>query len=170
MREPGAATDASGIPVLDPTKNVLDLVDAAIKRQDDLRAAESRHVREVASLRAEYQAELRQAETARLNAIRAVDVSAVQRAAEVQSDAAATLAAQVVASAEAMRVALSAALVPIQADVADLRRAQYEAAGSKTQIVETRGTSAQALQLMVGVLGLLLTVVIIAVAVYAAAH
>src|SRR5580765_3501320 len=37
----GLATDALGNPVIDPTKNVLDLVAAAIQRQDDLRHAES---------------------------------------------------------------------------------------------------------------------------------
>jgi len=33
----GPSTDASNTPVVDPTQNVLDLVDAAIRRQDDLR-------------------------------------------------------------------------------------------------------------------------------------
>jgi hypothetical protein len=39
--EPGLATDSQGNPVVDPTKNVLDLVAAAIQRQDDLRAVEA---------------------------------------------------------------------------------------------------------------------------------
>ena len=34
--------------------------------------------------------------------------------------------------------ALAAALEPIQKDIQDLRRAQYEAQGQKTQVVETR--------------------------------
>jgi hypothetical protein len=34
----GLATDSHGNPVVDPTRNVLDLVAAAIRRQDDLRA------------------------------------------------------------------------------------------------------------------------------------
>jgi hypothetical protein len=37
--EPGLGVDAAGGPVVDPTKNVLDLVAAAITRQDDLRGA-----------------------------------------------------------------------------------------------------------------------------------
>lgn len=36
----GPSTDRNNEPVVDPTKNVLDLVTAAIKRQDDLRVAE----------------------------------------------------------------------------------------------------------------------------------
>ena len=35
---PGIAVDSKGGQVIDPTKNVLDLVEAAIRRQDDLRA------------------------------------------------------------------------------------------------------------------------------------
>jgi hypothetical protein len=147
---PGLGVDARGDPVVDPTKNVLDLVSAAIKRQDDLRDAESRHVREIAGLRAEYMAELRAAESARIDAIRRVDVEAVQRAAEVQANQQTILANQVSAAAEAMRTqvsaaataaatALGAALEPIIKDIADLRRAQYEAQGVKAQSGDTRG-------------------------------
>lgn len=39
--KPGMAVDASGGPVVDPTRNVLDLVRAAIERQDDLRKGEA---------------------------------------------------------------------------------------------------------------------------------
>lgn len=42
----GLATDVQGNPVIDPTKNVLNLVTAAIQRQDDLRAAERDAIRE----------------------------------------------------------------------------------------------------------------------------
>ncbi len=130
--------DASGGPVIDPTQNVLDLVNAAIARQDDLRMAESRHVREIATLRAEYAAELRKAETERLNAIRAVDVNAVQRAAEVANQQATTLAAGQAAQADAVRVTLAAALEPIQKDIAELRKSQYELAGQRAQVGESR--------------------------------
>ncbi len=145
----GAATDPLGRAVLDPTKNVLDLVEAAIRRQDDLRTAEAAHLRELATLRAEYDAKLRLAESERIDAIRSVDVGAVNRAAEVAATQALTLATQVATSAETLRtqvqaaatastVALAAALEPVQKDIADLRRAQYEAQGQKTQVVETQ--------------------------------
>lgn len=141
--------DAQGLPVIDPTQNVLDLVAAAIQRQDDLRAAADRHVREISELRADYDEKLRKAETARIDAIRAVDVGAVNRAAEVSAQQAMTLAAQVATSAETLRtqvaaaataatVALAAALEPIQKDIADLRRAQYEAQGIKSHGGDTR--------------------------------
>jgi hypothetical protein len=135
--------------VIDPTRNVLDLVGAAIQRQDDLREADNRRLTEIATLRAEYDEKLRRAETARIDAIRAVDVGAVNRAAEVSAQQATTLAVQVAQSAETLRtqvaaaataatVALAAALEPIQKDIADLRRAQYEQAGQKLQVVEAK--------------------------------
>ena len=133
----------------DPSGNVLDLVDAAVQRQDDLRAQESRYIHAMADLRASYDEKLRITEADRLNAIRAVDNIAVQQAASTAELRANTLAGTVQASAEALRtqvqdaataatIALGAALSPIQSDVADLRKTQYEAAGQKTQVVESR--------------------------------
>jgi hypothetical protein len=147
----------------DPTGNVISLVREAMKRQDDLRDLVAAHAADIASLRAEYDTKLREAETARINAIRAVDIGAVSRAAEVSAAQATTLAAQVATSAETLRtqvaaaataatVALAAALEPIQKDIADLRRAQYEAQGQKTQVVESRlnvNTVMQVLALLV---------------------
>ena len=52
----------------------------------------------------------------------------------------ATLRTQVQAAATAATVALAAALEPIIKDIADLRRAQYEAQGVKAQSTETGGT------------------------------
>jgi len=148
----------------DPTANVTAVLNAAIQRQDDLRKAESRHVREVAELRASHSADLREAESHRIDPIRAVDVGAVNRAAEVSTTVAQTLASQVANSAEALRVqveatktaaaqaveatrvaaatALSAALEPIIGDVQDLRKTQYEQAGGKAQVVEARDATA----------------------------
>jgi hypothetical protein len=126
-----------------------DNLDAAVKRQDDLREQGAQHRRELDEILATHGKEIREAEAARIDAIRAVDVGAVAAAAAVSATQATTLAAQVASSAEAMRnqvsatataqtVALGAALDPIQKDIADLRRAQYEAQGQKTQVVETQ--------------------------------
>lgn len=170
----GLGIDSSGGPVIDPTANVLQLVEAAIQRQDDLRAAEfkrqddlrvaeSRHLREIAELRAKFGGEIRAAEAARIDAIRTIDVGAVTRASEAAAVQATTLASQVTQSAEAMRtqvaaaaqaaaIALEASLKPIQIDIADLRRAQYEAQGQKTQVVETQQRGLTASQwLLVGI-------------------
>ena len=156
----GQGVDSFGGPVFDPSANVLQLVDAESLRQDGLRQAESRHIREVRDLesrhireisemRADYENKLRNAETARIDAIRAVDVGAVNRAAEVAATQAGALAAQLIATAEASRVqvaaaasasvtSLAAALEPIQKDIRDLRDAQSRGQGGKEQVVETR--------------------------------
>jgi hypothetical protein len=176
----------------DPTTNVKALVEADRRRQDDLRNMQAAHDRELraaeirrqdekAELRAAYEDKLRRAESDRIDAIRAVDAAAVQRAAEVQAAQQQALAAQVATTADAFRVSLAAALAPITTsvddlrskDIADLRRAQYETQGQKSQIVETRDVRADSrlnANLVVGVVGLLLTSVIIAVAIFVAAH
>jgi len=184
----GAGVDSTGRPVVDPTANVLQLVEAAIQRQDDLRMAEKEHVAEVLRLRGEqrshdlahmsevvtirarYDEQLRDAEAKRIDAIRAVDVGAVAAAAAVQTTQASTLAAQVATSAEALRnqvaaaasaqtVALAAALEPIIKDIADLRRAQYEAQGQKAQVVEARSNTGAVVGYLVGGIGALVAVV-----------
>lgn len=158
-------------PVIDPTTNVLNLVESAIRRQDDLRAAADRHLREILDLRATFAEQLREAESARIDAIRAVDVGAVNRAAEVSAQQATTLAAQVATSAETLRtqvaaaataatVALAAALEPIQKDIADLRRAQYEAQGVKSNVGESR----QSLGLWIAFASVLLVAIGLAIA------
>ena len=153
----GPATDRYNDPVIDPTLNVKEKMADIERRQDDLREAESKHVREIVGLRAKYDEELRIAETNRIDAIRAVDVAAVQQTAKVQADQATALAQTVVQSAEALRtqqaaateaqgVRLQTALEPIQKAVEDLRRAQYEAQGQKSQVVETRSATQENVQ------------------------
>lgn len=161
----GPATDRAGAPVFDPSSNVLDLVAAANRRQDDLRAADSRHLRELldtrksyeqelresdrreASLRAQYERELREKETARLDAIRAVDVANVESARQVAEARANTLATQQQASADALRNqveqarittadALAQTVAPLQKSIEDLRQAQYQQQGEKSSKTE----------------------------------
>jgi hypothetical protein len=174
-RGPGPGVDAQGQPVIDPTQNVLDLVEAAIKRQDDLRDLEAGHVREIVALRASYDTELRLAESARIDAIRAVDASAVQRAAEVSAIQATTLAGQVAAAAEAMRVQVSAAattaatnlltaLDPVRKDIADLRQVQYETAGGRAQTVEASTGIRSTTLIVVGIISAFLAFVSIVAA------
>lgn len=176
------------MPVYDPSKNVDTLVAAAIQRQDDLRSMESAHIRELLAMDREHSRELRQAEAERIDAIRAVDVGAVQRAAEVQAAQQQALAAQVATTADAFRVSLAAALAPITTsvddlrtkDIADLRRAQYEAQGQKTQVVESStGTRdellaeqgrMQAAMARMQLWGVIIAAVILAIGLYTALH
>lgn len=149
----GGAVDRFGNEVVDPTRNVLDLVQAAVKRLDDLRDVENRriedklrsekeHVKEIMDLRANYEEKLRQAESKRIDAIRVVDVQAVQTANDKATAQAQVLATQVTASAETLRtlVATSATalatqqtqiITPITDRISLLEKAQYEGAGKE---------------------------------------
>jgi hypothetical protein len=196
----GQQTDPNG-EIIDPTENVMALVagqvtrmndlmaaneklaEARVRRQDDLRTLEARHLQELAVLRSEFEQALREKETQRIDAIRAVDVQAVQRAAEVSAVQATTLATQVQASAETLRTqvattataqttALAAALEPIQKDISELRKTQYEQQGQKAAQVETRATSRDAgtdnraiLAIVISVLFALIALASVAVAV-----
>jgi hypothetical protein len=171
---PGPGVDAYGQPVIDPSPNVLDLVRAAMQRQDDLREMQARYDAQVGKMREVHSREMRAAarrseerldqkdqqirlaETARIDAIRAVDVGAVNRAAEVSAAQAATLATQVATSAEALRgqveaarqqtaTSLAQALSPITKSIEDLRAAQYQQQGEKTQRGESGTDSRDAL-------------------------
>jgi hypothetical protein len=150
--EAGPAVDATGRPAVDPTRNVIAILEAAVQRQDDLREKDFAHLKEMATLRFQYEELLRTKETERIDAIRAVDVGAVNRAAEVAATQASALANQLIATAEASRVqvaaaasaavtSLAAALEPIQKDIRDLRDAQSRGQGGKEQVVETRTAS-----------------------------
>ncbi len=147
---PGPGVDARGVPVVDPSANVIALNDAAIKRQDDLRTMEARHVRELMNSRFGYAKELSRAESARIDAIHQADVSAGDRAAILNAAQQTALAAQVEATAATMRTTveqqristaegLVTALTPIQASVAELTRALWSGEGGVAQKRESRG-------------------------------
>lgn len=166
----GPSTDRHNDPVVDPTLNVRELVLAETKRQDDLRALDGLWRDRVDTIRAQHAMDMRRAESERIDAIRAVDVGNVQRAAEVQATQALALANQVVATATALETKLGATVAPLQTRIDDLTRVQYEGVGSKTQVVETQARGA-GVGLWVGigiaVLGLGLTAFSAAIAVAA---
>lgn len=127
--KPGNPVDSSGNYAVDPTSNVLQLVQAAVRRiddlrvsdrhhdeqihnaesrrLDDLRAAESRRIDEQMILVNQHARELREAEAKRIDAIRAVDVNAVAVASERAVIQATVLATQVSQSADALRTLVS---------------------------------------------------------------
>ena len=164
----GGLVDYRGNLIVDPSLNVVSLVAEATKRQDDLRQAETYRLDREATLREDYGEKLRKAEASRIDAIRAVDVGAVNRAAEVSAQQAQTLAVQVANSAEALRAqveqarvqtatGLSAALEPIQKDIQELRRTQYEQQGAKSAGYEQRTDRIDARTLWLGIIGIVLT-------------
>lgn len=178
--------------MIDPTENVLQLVEAQVKRlddlsslyekrvtdlqvandrlldlrdrrQDDLRTIETAHLKYVADMRAQYEQKLAEKESERLDAIRAVDVGNVSRAAEVSAAQASTLATQVQTSAETLRTQaatfaqqvaanLAQTLEPIQSDIRDLRKTQSEQIGAKERGSEGRSTNQWVIGLAFGII------------------
>jgi hypothetical protein len=138
----GLAVDWQGGPVIDPTANVISLVDASILRLDDLRDAEAlrvdmlrsatsahaeamrtleaRRVDEQAAIRAYYEDLLRTKEASRLDAIRQVDREDVSKTAAAAQTAIATLANATTTMAETLRTQ-----VANTAAAAESRQATY---------------------------------------------
>jgi len=123
-RKPGIGVDAAGGAVIDPTANVLQLVEAAITRQDDLRLAQKEltdikaaHLKEMADLRATHavdmlngQRDLAAAESRRVDAIALAESRRIDAllAAQQNAVALATTRAELTAAALAERVDTSA--------------------------------------------------------------
>jgi hypothetical protein len=117
----GMGVDAAGGPVIDPTKNVLDVVDAAVRRLDDILEIRAQltdekimrmerewiHLDRFGKLRAEYEAMLRQAESQRLDSIRQVDREDVNKTAAQNLAALQTLQTQTSTMAETLRTQVS---------------------------------------------------------------
>lgn len=158
---PGPAVDASGQTVIDPTENVQNLLGAAVQRIDDLREEATAHTRDIMALRSDYEERLRIAETARINAIRAVDVGAAAILANQVSASAEALRAQVEATRVTTAQSLAAALEPIQKDIADLRRVQYEQQGQKSAGIEQQGTTNDTRTIILSIIGILATAALI---------
>jgi hypothetical protein len=123
--KPGSGVDSQGRAVIDPTENVKALSEAAQKRQDDLRnlgdiinEQRAGHLKEIMTLRAEYEDKLRTAEAKRIDAIRLVDSNSISVAneravatatalAKTVQDSAQVLSAQATKSADDLRQLVS---------------------------------------------------------------
>ena len=158
---PGPGVDASGQAVIDPTDNVKNLFDNTVKRLDDLRYEATSHTRDIMALRSMYEEKLRIAESDRIDAIRAVDVGAAAILANQVSASAEALRAQVEATRVTTAQSLAAALEPIQKDIADLRRVQYEQQGQKSAGIEQHTTTNDARTVVLSIIGILVTTALI---------
>jgi hypothetical protein len=178
------AGDGSQRPVIDPTANVLALVKAAMERQDDLRDAERRRIDELRKQQNEFEHEIRKvraesatllsaaesrridalamAESRRLDAVLVEQKSAVALANEKNAATAATLAASVVASAEALRTQVSTTTANLEKRLTEVERKQYEAAGQAAQRVEGRQGIQWSLGFIVGAVGVVIAVAALA--------
>ena len=147
----GRGVDKDGYPAIDPSRNVAVLVDAANKRQDDLRfleqkcsEAEIRHLQEMAKLRAAHATEIRQMETERLDSIRQVDVLARNTAADRAQDAINALAATTATNAENLRTALNNTATTIAKQTADAASATAKQFGDQFGEVTKRVATLEA--------------------------
>jgi len=83
---PGIGVDAEGGGVIDPTKNVLDLVLAAVTRLNDLRAADTRHFDDLRKTDTDSQNEARDALDVRLTALAAQRDKYEERIQQIRRD------------------------------------------------------------------------------------
>jgi hypothetical protein len=140
----GASPPVQGAPPFDPSQNVLNLVEAGLKRQDDLRNSDARHAGEMREAARAYEVRLdakdeqiRVGEKERIDAIRSVDVGAATILAAQVAASAEALRGQVEASRQQIATAQAAELQPMKTAIEELRRAQYETQGKNTGAVET---------------------------------
>lgn len=131
----------------DPTYNVLQLVNAAVKRIDDIRdlvsksnKREKKALRRELKLHVKYGEKLSMAESNRIDAIRQVDVAAAQTERDGAGQRALVLANQLTTSAETLRALVSSTAATIAAQmqqtntqfaerITQLEKAQYEKTG-----------------------------------------
>lgn len=177
---PGLAVDAAGNPVVDPTKNVLDLVAAAIARQDDLRAwlekvVDAKIEGRSALSNERYQSVLREFES--------IERRRIENKSDTKSALDAALAAakeavkeQALASDKAISKSESAVTDQIKAVVAtvdDLKARTVVMETQKTTTVENRGESRSNIGMVVGIIGVafgLLSFIVVAANFMAAAR
>jgi hypothetical protein len=123
--------DTDDRPQIDPTANVLALVDMQVKRLDDIAELRSvfeekmlkqsiEAINDTIRIRAEHQKELSLAESKRIDAIRAVDVGAVAIASERAAQQATVLANQVAASAETLRALVATTAQTVASQLASV--------------------------------------------------
>jgi predicted secreted protein len=153
------SVDVRNGPVIDPTKNVLDALANAVGRLDDLRkasdaindlryvhmkellAAEAARADNEAKLRAEYADRLSMAEAKRIDAIRAVDVSAVQATSSKAQDQAVALQTQVNQSAEVLRNQVARSAEDLRALVSTTAAAALQSQQQQFTALSTRITT-----------------------------
>lgn len=127
--------------IIDPTKNVLDLVDGEVKRLDDIRAVNNKwieseisHVKEIVVLRAAHAQEIQRIETERLASIRQVDVLHQSSAAERQQAAILSLERIVDSTAKTLATQNTNMMTVVEARLAALERSSYEGKGKQAVV------------------------------------
>lgn len=164
--------------VVDPTANVLQLVEAAMQRQDDLRGEsnrrqsdldkqERRHRLELRDLESKYRDAQQAAESRRLDALLAAQNSAAALTAtraeatatalaERVDNSAKTLATSVEATAKAFQTAVDATAKAFSERISPLEQLRFEQGGRREQQTETRATTQWTIERVMAVIVILL--------------
>lgn len=144
---------------VDPTENVVEYVRSAVRRLDDLAAAQSLGMRREMDLRAQHQRELAAAEKERLDAIRSIDAQAISLASQQVASVAQGLETKINNLAESQRQQLASMATLLQDRLSSVERNQYTGQGIKAQQVEGREQNNWLVGVLVaslvGVLGLI---------------
>jgi hypothetical protein len=177
--------EGNGPPPIGPTANVLQLVEAAMQRQDDLRSAEFRRIDDLFMQERRHRAEMREltntqlearlvAEKERVNALLSASAAATaldRTRAELTASALAervetsarTLSAQVDATAKAAESAVAAAAIALNARIAPLEQFRFEQGGAKLQQVEGKADNRWVLAVVISIPSFILSVIALVV-------
>lgn len=114
---------------IDPTENVLKLVEEAVKRLDDISALKFDSLKREMDLHKHYSKELREAESKRIDANRGFDMAAVGSANERASVQAGILAKDLALGFETIRQSIVTALSPLGERLSLVEKFQHENQG-----------------------------------------
>jgi len=154
-----------GSPPIDPTANVLKLVEEAVRRLDDIAQIRAAHIREMMVLRATHQQELSAAEKERLNAIRSIDAQAISLASQQVNSVAQGLETKINNLAEGNRQQLASMATLLQDRLSSVERNQYTGQGAKSQQVEGQQQTNWTVIAAIGGVGLFFTFVTIVISI-----
>lgn len=146
--ENGSRREAEPIPLIDPTANVLKLVEQANIRQDDLRKAAKKRRDDLDYLERYYQRELRDAESKRLDAERKQEQTRVDSVIAALQSTISTLTTQIVATATTLATQAKEQNETTTAAIRLLEANQNRGLG----ITEQQGTGRQVNQWAVGLI------------------
>lgn len=137
-QRPGVGVDAFGNQTIDPTANVIALIIASERRQDDLRKAsenfldaKANHIRELGELRASHQKELDSKESSRIDAVRQIDQAAVRELSIITANLAENLRKDLASTASALADSYGKSTAVISDRIAALEKMANQGSGQR---------------------------------------
>jgi hypothetical protein len=141
----GLGVDAMGGPVIDPTENVLSLVDVQATHAKELRSADERRYTDLRTADQRYQNDIRRAENQRLNDLAKLKANYDKQIADMLSVQVKTTSDLISTQLDKVTTALGAQITTLTATlndrIAQLERFRYEM-GGKTSVSDPATASA----------------------------